>query len=278
MVSPMSSVPENVLVRTSLDPRHEGYDLADAEMFQAISEAETRHFWQLSRNRLIADELARLSVSPGARILELGCGGGCVSAHLARLGYAVTGVDGHLSRVLEAAKRAPSARFIVEDLARDGALHEEADFDAVGLFDVIEHLADARAALELAVLHARPGGWVVGTVPALMALWSDADRRAGHVRRYEESSLGALLRSVRGAADIEVLPFNRALVPLLWLQRRLSPGAEAASGQHYYRVPWAPMNRALYALLRFEHRSVGHAGWLKKVPGASLWFSFRKGA
>jgi hypothetical protein len=50
-------------------------------------------------------------------VLELGCGGGAVAAHLATAGYRVTGIDGHLSRALEAARRAPEARFLVHDLA-----------------------------------------------------------------------------------------------------------------------------------------------------------------
>ena len=273
----MSAIPPNVVVRSTLGEEHDGYSLADADMIRAVSLAETRHFWHLSRNRFIADEMARLGVRSGARILELGCGGGCVAAHLSHLGYSVTGVDGHLSRILDAAARAPSARFVVEDIARDGALRDEADFDAVAMFDVLEHLDDPKEALERALEHARPGGHVVGTVPALMALWSDADRRAGHRRRYDERALRSLLHSVRGATAVETVPFNRLLVPLLWVQRRVSAGAEAESGEHFYRVPWAPANAVLYALLRLEHRAWMHVLWARRVPGASLWFAFRRG-
>lgn len=272
----MIDVPANVDIRTSLDQEYTGYSLTDQEMIRALSDAETRHFWQLSRNHFIADELARIGVRRGDRILELGCGGGCVSGHLARMGYSVTGVDGHVPRILEAAARAPTARFIVDDLSRDGALSDQADFDVVALFDVIEHLDDPKSALEQALEHARAGGHVVGTVPALMALWSDADRRAGHRRRYDRESLAAILGSVRGAARAEIAPFNRLLVPLLWLQRRMSPGAEAASGAHYYRVPWAPVNRMLYALLRFEHKACSRVAIASTCPGASLWFAFQK--
>jgi 2-polyprenyl-3-methyl-5-hydroxy-6-metoxy-1,4-benzoquinol methylase len=44
---------------------------------------------------------------------------------------------------------------------------DESDFDAVGLFDVIEHLDDPGSALRLALRLAKLGGFVVGTVPAL---------------------------------------------------------------------------------------------------------------
>jgi SAM-dependent methyltransferase len=272
----MTEVPANVVVRAALKREYTGYSLTDSAMIRALSFAETRHFWQLSRNRFIADELAYLGLRPGARVLELGCGGGCVAAHLSRLGYLVTGVDGHLPRILEAAARAPAAKFIVEDLARDGVLGDETGFDAVALFDVIEHLDDPKAALERALGHVRPGGYVVGTVPALMALWSDADRRAGHRRRYDRGSLEELLGSLNGATAGEVRPFNRLLVPLLWAQRRLSAGDKAPSGEHYYRVPWAPINSILYTLLRLEHRIWSHLPWAKRLPGSSLWFAFRR--
>jgi SAM-dependent methyltransferase len=272
----MTDVPANVKMRTSLAREYDGYSLTDADMFRSLSLAEDRHFWHLTRNRFIADRLARLPLEPGARILELGCGGGCVAAHLSKLGYDVTGVDGHLPRILEAAARAPSARFIVEDLARTGALAEETDFDAVALFDVLEHLDDPRAALQAALEHVRPDGFVVGTVPALKSLWSDADRRAGHRLRYDRDSLRSLLGPVVGAAIVEIEPFNRILVPLVWLQRRLARGSAADSGDQYYRVPWGPVNRALHFLLRMEHRVSAGMPWAARLPGASLWFVLRK--
>jgi SAM-dependent methyltransferase len=269
------SLPGNVEVRSALPREHDGYSLEDERAIQALSRAEDQHFWHLSRNRFIADRLARLSARAPRRIVDLGCGGGCVAAHLARLGYAVTGVDGHLPRVLEAAARAPDATFIVEDLSVDGALADQAGADVVGLFDVIEHLDDPRRALERALRLARPEGVVVGTVPALMALWSDADRLAGHRLRYDLPRLEALLRSVPGARLVEAFPFNRMIVPLLWFQRRAESGAEsAASAERFLRVPWAPLNRALYLLLRLEHRL--DAVLPRRVPGASIWFAIRK--
>ncbi len=269
------TLPDNVAVRAALARDHEGYSLADEAAIRALSLAEDRHFWHRARNQLIAGRLARLGVRPPARVLELGCGGGCVSAHLWRLGYAVTGVDGHLPRVLEAAARAPGARFIVEDLSQEGVLADQAGADAVALFDVIEHLVDPGAAVRAALQLARPGGWVVGTVPALQALWSDADRLAGHRLRFERPTLAGMLRAIPGAGDVEVVPFNRLLVPLLWLQRRAAAGpAPVESAAPYLRVPWAPVNRAMHLLLRAEDRLSGLLP--ARLPGASLWFALRR--
>jgi 2-polyprenyl-3-methyl-5-hydroxy-6-metoxy-1,4-benzoquinol methylase len=270
-------IPANVIVRQALNDDHAGYSLADKAMREALSIAEERHFWQLSRNRFISTRLARLAIRPADHFLELGCGSGCVSAHLARMGYAVTGVDGHLALVLEAAARAPTAQFVVQDLASDRGLDVAGDgFDAAGFFDVIEHLDNPRDAIARGLGYVRPGGLVVGTVPALMALWSDADRRSGHRLRYSRSSLSELLTSVTGAHVVEVVPFNRLLIPFLWLHRHFADASNDTTGERYYRVPSPPLNALLYGLLRLEHMSLGWLPPADLLPGASLWFAIRK--
>ena len=209
-------------------------------------------------------------------MLELGCGGGAVCAHLCRLGYEVTGVDGHLDRVREAARRAPRGLFFAHDLAKGTAPFSDGAFDAVGLFDVIEHLDDPRQALTSALACARPGGLLVGTVPALMSLWSEVDDQAGHRLRYEPRGLAALLGSLAGCSVVEVRRFNRILVPMLFLERRMLRRSKSAVpvGTHL-KVPPEPINRAFDALLRLEQALDFALEWLR-LPGASLWFVLRK--
>jgi SAM-dependent methyltransferase len=190
-------------------------------------------------------------------------------------GYEVTGVDGHLPRVLEAAQRSPRASFFVHDLER-GVEAFRRDFDAVGLFDVIEHLDAPRAALGEAVTCVRPGGWVVGTVPAMRALWSQADVFAAHRRRFEARELANELARVEGADVVEVRPFFRSLVPLLFAQRRVvSTLRPLANAESYVTVPPAPVNLGLRALLRLE-RGMAPLLDVAQVPGASLWFALRR--
>lgn len=238
--------------------------------------AEDAHFWHRTRNRIIGDRLAGLAIRNGARLLELGCGSGSVAAHLAKLGYEVVGVEGHRRLIQMAAKRAPTARFWLHDLRRGTSELPERDFDVVALFDVLEHLDEPEIALRDALLCLRSGGYVVGTVPALMLLWSAVDLRAGHKTRYSRASLRGLLEGVKGAEIVEVAPFNRSLVPLLFVQRTLAArSADALAARHSFTVPPWPIDRGLGGLVLFEHRL---ARFLDRTPieGASLWFALRK--
>jgi SAM-dependent methyltransferase len=267
---------------SELRPDDASFDISDAADVGALLAAEEAHFWHRARNRFIRGKLGDLGARPPARVLELGCGAGCVSASLARAGYDVIGVDGHRSLLAVACTRAPNARFLCHDLRRGLPDVERGAFDVVGLFDVIEHLDDPLAALRDAMSFAKPGGHVVGTVPALMSLWSSIDEHAVHKTRYGAATLGATLRLVPGATIVEIAPFFRSLVPLVWAQRRLldqrgrAEGREdvAASVQNL-RVPLLPINAGLLALANAEHAFARRARRLP-IPGASLWFALSR--
>jgi SAM-dependent methyltransferase len=265
-------LPANVRIISELPAAHAEYSVADTEVMAALSRAEDGHFWHLSRNRFIARQLRRLGVTPPARILELGCGGGCVAAALARAGFSVTGVEGHLSRIRQAATRAPGATFLVHDLRLGlGPLGTER-WDVVALFDVIEHLENPAAALQVALRRVVPRGLLVGTVPALMSLWSDVDARSGHRLRYDRSALTNLMGELPDAEVLEVTSFNRLLVPLLWVQRRAAARPDAL--ERGLKVPWSPLNALVDGALWMEQRIAPLLNRLR-VPGASLWFAIR---
>jgi 2-polyprenyl-3-methyl-5-hydroxy-6-metoxy-1,4-benzoquinol methylase len=269
---------------SELRPDDTAFDISDEADVRALLRAEEAHFWHKARNRFICGKVGKLGVLPGARILELGCGAGCVSAELSRAGYHVTGVDGHRFLLGVACTRAPQARFFCHDLRRGLPDLEQGAFDVVGLFDVIEHLDDPQQALADALCFAKPGGYVVGTVPALMALWSSIDEHAGHKTRYSAKGLQKTLAALAGAKVLEIAPFFRSLVPLVWVQRRfLSQTSDADRSDHAaasvqnLRVPPEPINIGLLAVVSVEHALASWLGTLR-VPGTSLWFSLRRGA
>jgi SAM-dependent methyltransferase len=72
---------------------------------------------------------------------------------------------------------------------------------------VLEHLDDDVGALERWLRFLRPGGWVLVSVPAGRHRMAAADRRAGHLRRYDRADLEALLARAR-LVDTKVVAYG----------------------------------------------------------------------
>ena len=176
------------------------------------------HFWFTHRRLAIRDAArACLSDAPRrARVLDVGCGDGEVLAELCR-DYRAIGLDPRFNDLslarIRGATRLVAARGDQPPFARS--------FDLVGLFDVVEHVADDAGLLRRAAELAVPGGFVLLTVPADPKLWSKFDRYAGHYRRYTRRALEDLLREA-GLEQVRILPLFRILWPLARLQALLS--------------------------------------------------------
>ncbi|GGF00165.1 ubiquinone biosynthesis O-methyltransferase [Aliidongia dinghuensis] len=99
----------------------------------------------------------------GLRLLDIGCGGGLVAEPMARLGFAVTGVDATERNIAVASAHAAEQELAIdyrfataEDLVAQGM-----SFDAVLALEVIEHVADPEAFLLSVGRLVKPGGLVV---------------------------------------------------------------------------------------------------------------------
>jgi SAM-dependent methyltransferase len=184
--------------------------------FAQLAQLESRNFWFRARNRLIVWALERHFA--GARsLLEVGCGTGFVLAAIAaaRPDLALAACEVHSEGLAFAARRVPQARFYQSD-ARGIAF--EGEFDAVGAFDVLEHITEDEEVLRAMHRALRPGGGVLLTVPQHPALWSMQDEYAGHRRRYTRSGLAAKL-SAAGFTDIHGTSFVSLLLPVMALAR-----------------------------------------------------------
>lgn len=125
------------------------------------------------RDRAIADFLRRhlSGLAPGARVLEVGCGGSVWLPFIARhLGLEIAGLDYAEEgcelerRVLES--QGLAAEVICADLF-DPPSGMMGVFDAVVSFGVVEHFEDTAGCLRALGRFVRPGGTVVTEVPNL---------------------------------------------------------------------------------------------------------------
>lgn len=162
------------------------------EAYALLSESEKRHFWFQGRNMVIRSIIkSSFPGHKGKRFLEVGCGTGYVLAALARMGFVVTGLDMHPEGLAYARRRVPKAALMTKSLAN---FRPKTLFDAVGAFDVIEHIAEDSKALSQCAKLLRKGGMLYLTVPARPELWSVYDDISGHKRRYTISALASLVR------------------------------------------------------------------------------------
>lgn len=190
-----------------LDVRTERLEAFPEARLRRLAALEERHFWFPGRRRLLRG-LIRRFVAPGSRFLELGCGSGRLLASLR--GLVLAGLDGH-----PVAVRRPDVALAVGDVTHTP--FASGAFDAVGAFDVVEHVDDGAFMAEAARLL-RPGGVLLVAVPACPRLYGPFDERAGHRRRYSRAGLHRVLRGA-GLEPVFTTAYQCLLFPLFVLSR-----------------------------------------------------------
>lgn len=120
--------------------------------------------------------------------LEIGCGTGYVISGIRKQfpGITLRGSELSANGLQFAAKRLPDVKLYQMD-ARQIPFREE--FDAIGIFDVLEHIPEDEQVLQQIFTALKPGGKLVLTVPQYKELWTVADDYACHVRRYSKKEL-----------------------------------------------------------------------------------------
>lgn len=191
----------------------------DPIVFKLHSELEARHWWFVGRRRILFPLIdALMTGRDGKLIVDVGCGTGATVGFLSER-HRCLGVDTSPIAIEAARRTYPQARYIVgrsPDDLRDTA----GDTGLYLLMDVLEHIEKDRQYLADLVALARPGTFILITVPALRSLWSRHDVTAEHVRRYEIEELRRLFAGL--PVSIELLSFfNARLYPIIRFARFL---------------------------------------------------------
>lgn len=184
------------------------------EAHAALAKIEETSFWFRHRNEIIGSAVEHFS--KGKTFFEIGGGNGYVSLGLKKRGIVAVvvepGPDG--------ASIAHGRGLTVVNAAFSPELFAPESLPSVGLFDVIEHVADDREFLIGCRQALEPEGYLYITVPAHQTLWSVDDEYAGHYRRYSHARLVDVMKSA-GFDVVKVTSFFSALVVPLFLFRTL---------------------------------------------------------
>jgi len=243
----------------------------DPEHYERLFALEASHFWFRARNRLIQWALGRYFAAARS-FCEIGCGTGYVltAVREALPGAALCGSEVFAEGLPFAARRVPEARLMQMD-AR--AIPYTEEFDAMGAFDVIEHIADDRAVLAQMRGALVAGGGLLLTVPQHPWLWSWMDDAARHVRRYTAAELRDKVEDA-GFRVERVTSFVSLLLPAMMLSR-LGRRRVRAEADPYAEFTISPaVNRLLEGVLSLE-RGLIRAG-LSFPAGGSLLLVARK--
>jgi len=110
-------------------------------------------------------EVLKNSLPPNGKILDVGCGNGVISRHLGKLGYNVLGIDVS-EKTIETARSLttlPNVSFQTKSAEELVASGER--YDAVICSEVLEHLNDPGALLDVLYQTLAENGKLIVTVP-----------------------------------------------------------------------------------------------------------------
>jgi SAM-dependent methyltransferase len=176
--------------------------------------AEAGDWLKRNRARLVATMVEKYAPKRALEMLEVGAGMGQNVPALARLG--AVDVEEVNEGALAHLRQLSGVRAVFTDPI---PFQPKRDYDVVCALDVVEHLAEDRAALDWLTGLLRPGGLAIITVPAYQWLFSDHDVALGHFRRYTKRSL---LDAFPDGGRLKILQagyFNALLFPAAIVSR-----------------------------------------------------------
>lgn len=147
--------------------------------------------------------------------LDVGCGIGDVSQHVASKGWQGKAIDFSDIAIKNAKKNLASFPHV--EIEKKSLFEEIGTFETIFFMDILEHIEDDNAALKKIFSLLSLGGYVIISVPSNPKEWRWDDDFYGHCRRYPLDDIKKKLIK----AGLEPIVFWDFTYPVFWLMRRI---------------------------------------------------------
>ncbi len=250
---------------------NEDHDDYNSKGLDNLYAQEEKHFWFIARKEFILQNALKY-VKADEKILEVGAGTGNVSRFLQSNGYSNISVGEMHLNGLKYAKSYGMKDCYMFDLL-DTPFEEE--FDAVCMFDVLEHIAEDSKALKNVNQMLKKDGKILLTVPSHMWLWHRGDAVAAHKIRYTKKELINILRN-NGFEILTARYFFISILPLLFIRRMINKDDGSKVREEEY-TKGNSMNSFLSSLLLLISRIENKLNrFLPNAFGGSLFVIAKK--
>jgi SAM-dependent methyltransferase len=186
--------------------------------------------------------------------LDVGCGMGDVSLHLAKKGLAGKAID----LMAIACRGAENNLFLYPNvqIEQKSLFDERAVYRTVLMFDILEHLKNDVSALQKAHSLLDRDGLLILSVPCNPHEWRWDDDYYGHIHRYSLKELSGKLRK----AGLSPATIWDTTFPWFWAMRRI-----------YTRIKSPPSDQIRLSAEERTVRSSFSNAW--QIPSLSDWLS-----
>jgi SAM-dependent methyltransferase len=185
--------------------------------FEKMYQDQRRHWWYLSRQRIITDYIKRFYFNDSnLRILDIASACGANLGYFSKFGK-VIGTD-ISPESLKFCRINDSSLFVQGDAHNLPFVDNSFDI-ALGI-DCLEHFENDTEVVGQIYRLLKSGGRFVITVPAYMQLWSTHDEAFHHLRRYTVSEVRKIL--ITNGFNVEFSTYwTFSLLPLVYVFRKI---------------------------------------------------------